>query len=82
MLSETIREKRHQSRAFLILHMCFNIGIILDPALGGVLADPVRSWPGSVLGTGSGANGISGRYRMLSARYSWRGVLLRADVPG
>ncbi|KAI5859220.1 major facilitator superfamily domain-containing protein [Tricharina praecox] len=45
MLSETIREKRHQSRAFLIMPMCFNVGIILGPALGGVLADPASSWP-------------------------------------
>jgi MFS family permease len=46
MVSETIREKRHQSRAFLILPMCFNIGIIVGPALGGMLADPASTWPG------------------------------------
>ena len=26
--------------------MCFNIGIIIGPILGGVLADPVGSYPG------------------------------------
>jgi MFS family permease len=46
MMSETVREKKHQSRAFLIMPMCFNIGIIIGPALGGILADPVTTWPG------------------------------------
>ncbi|KAF8245398.1 MFS general substrate transporter, partial [Wilcoxina mikolae CBS 423.85] len=46
MVSETVREKRHQSRAFLIMPMCFNIGIIVGPALGGLLADPASTWPG------------------------------------
>jgi MFS family permease len=45
MVSETVREKRHQSRAFLIMPMCFNIGIIVGPALGGLLADPASTWP-------------------------------------
>jgi predicted MFS family arabinose efflux permease len=46
MMSETVREKKHQSRAFLIMPMCFNIGIIIGPALGGILADPATTWPG------------------------------------
>ncbi|KAI5806315.1 major facilitator superfamily domain-containing protein [Geopyxis carbonaria] len=45
MMSETVREKRHQSRAFLIMPMCFNIGVIIGPALGGLLADPAESYP-------------------------------------
>lgn len=45
MMSETVREKKHQSRAFLIMPMCFNIGIIIGPALGGLLADPAQTWP-------------------------------------
>jgi hypothetical protein len=28
------------------LPMCFNIGIIIGPMLGGLLADPAVSWPG------------------------------------
>lgn len=46
MVSEVIVEKKYQSRAFLIMPMCFNIGIILGPMLGGLLADPVVGWPG------------------------------------
>lgn len=34
MLSEIIKEKRYQSRAFLLLPMCFNIGVIIGPVLG------------------------------------------------
>ncbi|KAI0540594.1 major facilitator superfamily domain-containing protein [Xylaria digitata] len=45
MISETIREKKYQSRAFLILPMTFNIGVIVGPILGGVLSDPANSYP-------------------------------------
>lgn len=34
MLSELIQEKRYQSRAFLLLPMCFNIGVVIGPLLG------------------------------------------------
>lgn len=46
MVTEVIVEKKYQSRAFLIMPMCFNIGIIVGPMLGGLLADPTVSWPG------------------------------------
>ncbi|KJR86684.1 MFS transporter [Sporothrix schenckii 1099-18] len=35
----------YQSRAFLILPMTFNIGVIIGPILGGVLSDPAHSYP-------------------------------------
>jgi len=34
MLSEIIEEKKYQSRAFLLLPMCFNIGVVIGPILG------------------------------------------------
>ena len=46
MVSEMIREKKYQSRAFLLLPMTFNIGVIIGPLMGGLLADPVGSYPG------------------------------------
>lgn len=60
MISEIIEQKRFQSRAFLLLPMCFNIGVIIGPMVGGALADPVQSYPGlfgpdSTLG---GKNGV------------------------
>lgn len=36
---------RYQSRAFLLFPMCFNIGVIIGPILGGLLADPAGSYP-------------------------------------
>ena len=45
MVSEIIKEKRFQSRAFLLLPMCFNIGVIIGPIMGGLLSDPVGSYP-------------------------------------
>ncbi|KAL4902264.1 hypothetical protein BDW74DRAFT_169725 [Aspergillus multicolor] len=60
MISESIEEKKYQSRAFILLPMCFNIGVIIGPILGGMLADPRRNYPqlfgpGSVFG---GQNGV------------------------
>lgn len=34
MISEIIKEKKYQSRAFLLLPMTFNIGVIIGPILG------------------------------------------------
>ncbi|KAK3994666.1 major facilitator superfamily domain-containing protein [Cladorrhinum sp. PSN332] len=45
MISETVQEKKYQSRAFLLLPMTFNIGTIIGPILGGLLSDPAGSYP-------------------------------------
>lgn len=45
MISEIVKEKKYQSRAFMILPMTFNIGVIIGPTLGGLLADPANSFP-------------------------------------
>ncbi|SPO01778.1 related to permease of the major facilitator superfamily [Cephalotrichum gorgonifer] len=60
MISEVIADKRYQSRAFLLLPMCFNVGVIIGPLLSSFLADPVHSLPG-LFGDDSlfgGANGV------------------------
>lgn len=44
-ISEIIREKRFQARAFLLLPMTFNIGVIVGPILGGILSDPAGTYP-------------------------------------
>jgi hypothetical protein len=44
-ISEIIREKKYQPRAFLLLPMTFNIGVIIGPVLGGILSDPAGSYP-------------------------------------
>ncbi|KAF2772418.1 MFS general substrate transporter [Teratosphaeria nubilosa] len=44
MISEMVKDKKYLSRAFLLLPMCFNIGVIVGPLLGGLLADPAGSY--------------------------------------
>ncbi|KAI5923148.1 major facilitator superfamily transporter [Camillea tinctor] len=45
MISETVREKKYQKRAFVILPMTYNIGVVIGPILGGILSDPAGSYP-------------------------------------
>lgn len=52
MVSEIVKEKKHQARAFLLMPMCFNIGVIIGPMLGGLLADPAATYPGIFGGIG------------------------------
>lgn len=59
MVSEIIKEKKYQARAFLLMPMCFNIGVIIGPVMGGVLADPAGSYP-SLFGTDSIFGGKAG----------------------
>ncbi|OTA33249.1 hypothetical protein BTJ68_06148 [Hortaea werneckii EXF-2000] len=59
MISEMVREKRFLSRAFLLLPMTFNIGVIIGPLLGGLLADPVGSYP-DIFGPGGSLGGKDG----------------------
>ena len=47
MVSEVIKEKKYQSRAFLLMPMCYNVGAVFGPALGGLLADPAGTYPAS-----------------------------------
>ena len=43
--AEIVREKKYQTKAFLLLPLVFNSGMVASLALGGLLADPVRSMP-------------------------------------
>ncbi|RDW82629.1 MFS multidrug transporter-like protein [Coleophoma cylindrospora] len=45
MISEIVREKKYQSRAFLLLPMCANAGTIIGPVLGGIMSDPAGNYP-------------------------------------
>jgi MFS family permease len=91
MISEIIKEKKYQSRAFLILPMTFNIGVIIGPILGmrfaldkseivadslagGVLADPVGSYP-SLFGPGSVIGGKDGVYWMRHWPYALPNII-------
>jgi MFS family permease len=41
MTAEIVKERKYQTRAFLILSLVFNSGMVAGLALGGCLADPV-----------------------------------------
>ncbi|KUJ17247.1 MFS general substrate transporter [Mollisia scopiformis] len=45
MIAEITKEKKYQSRAFLILPMSFNVAGIVGPIMGGLLADPAAIMP-------------------------------------
>jgi MFS family permease len=43
--AEIVRERRFQTKAFLLLPLVFNSGMVLSLALGGCLAEPVANLP-------------------------------------
>lgn len=65
---------RYQSRAFLLLPMCFNIGVIIGPILGGSLADPANSFP-QLFGPGSLLGGKDGVWWMQHWPYALPNIL-------
>ena len=74
MISEMIKEKKYQSRAFLLLPMTFNIGVIIGPLLGGLLADPAGSYPG-IFGPGGTIGGNEGVWWMMRWPYALPNVV-------
>ncbi|KAK5376091.1 hypothetical protein LTR20_000504 [Exophiala xenobiotica] len=74
MISEIIKEKKYQSRAFLLLPMCFNIGVVIGPILGGFLADPIASFP-NVFGPDSVIGGKDGVGWMKAFPYALPNVV-------
>ncbi|KAF2743806.1 MFS general substrate transporter, partial [Sporormia fimetaria CBS 119925] len=46
MTAETVKDRKHQTRAFLAPPLVFNSGRVAALAVGGCLADPVRNLPG------------------------------------
>ena len=45
MTAEIVKEKKYQTRAFLVLPLIFNSGRVAALAIGGCLADPVHNLP-------------------------------------
>ncbi|KAJ2967885.1 hypothetical protein NUW58_g10345 [Xylaria curta] len=45
MTAEVVRERKYQTKAFLLLPLVFNSGMVLSLALGGCLAEPVVNLP-------------------------------------
>lgn len=75
MVSEIVEEKKHQSRAFLLLPMCFNVGVIIGPIFGGLLADPIQSYP-NIFGPGSLIGGKQGVWWMRQWPYALPNMII------
>lgn len=43
MIADISSERKHQTRAFLLLPMMFNLGMVVGPLLSGFLADPIQT---------------------------------------
>ncbi|PNP49604.1 hypothetical protein THARTR1_09615 [Trichoderma harzianum] len=87
MISEIIREKKYQPRAFLLLPMTFNIGVIIGPILGGILSDPAGSYPSLFGNIGffvkfpyAAPNIVSFLFLLLAAVAVWLGLEETHDV--
>lgn len=74
MISEIVVEKKYQSRAFLLMPMCFNIGVIIGPLLGGWLADPAGTYPG-IFGPGGSIGGEEGVRWLMKYPYALPNVI-------
>ncbi|KAE8153910.1 MFS general substrate transporter [Aspergillus avenaceus] len=59
MIAENVKEKKYHSRAFLILPIGFNIASLFGPVMGGMLSDPVQSYP-TLFGANSSFGGEHG----------------------
>ena len=65
---------RYQSRAFLLMPMCFNVGVVIGPIMGGFLADPISSFP-STFGPGSTLGGKDGVGWMTAFPYALPNII-------
>ncbi|KAF6805931.1 major facilitator superfamily transporter [Colletotrichum sojae] len=74
MVSEIVEDKRYQSRAFLLLPMCFNAGVIIGPLMSGFLADPIHTLP-RLFGPGSLFGGADGTHWLKSFPYALPNLL-------
>lgn len=54
--------------------MCYNVGVIIGPIFGGMLADPVGSYPG-LFGPGSAIGGKDGVHWMQKYPFALPNVL-------
>lgn len=73
MVAETV-DKRWHPRAFLLLPAAFNVANVAGPILGGLLVDPIRSYP-HLFGAGSAFGGADGVQWMLRHPYALANML-------
>ncbi|KAL4934259.1 ASST-domain-containing protein [Aspergillus undulatus] len=69
MIAENVKEKKYHSRAFLILPIGFNIASLFGPVMGGMLSDPVRTYP-TLFGPNSSFGGENGVQWLMKYPYA------------
>ena len=75
MISEVVDEKRYQAKAFLLMPVTFNIGVIIGPLLGGLLQNPLARYP-SIFGPGSPFGGKDGVSYLREYPYALPNVIM------
>ncbi|RPB09501.1 MFS general substrate transporter, partial [Morchella conica CCBAS932] len=77
MITETVADKKYHSRAFIIPPLGFNLGAVIGPLLGGMLANPTsETSPASKLfGPGTFWGGKDGVAWMLRWKYALPNVV-------
>ncbi|KAF9890322.1 hypothetical protein FE257_005988 [Aspergillus nanangensis] len=68
-IAENVKEKKYHSRAFLILPIGFNIASLFGPVMGGMLSDPVKSYP-RLFGPNSSFGGETGVQWLITYPYA------------
>ncbi|KAI1324494.1 MFS general substrate transporter [Xylariaceae sp. FL0255] len=48
MVSEIVKERRFQAKAFVLMPMCYNISAIISPLIAGLLADLAGQYPNTL----------------------------------
>ncbi|CAD6504791.1 BgTH12-00294 [Blumeria graminis f. sp. triticale] len=57
MVGELVTNPKHETRAYAIMPFVWSVGTVLGPAIGGILADPTRSFPNTF-----SRDGVFGHY--------------------
>lgn len=70
-----ILSSRYQAKAFLIMPVTFNVGILIGPLIGGWLQDPIHTFP-KLFGSNSRFGGKNGVNWMTKFPYALPNLLI------
>ena len=73
--SDSLTVIRYQPKAFVILPVTFNFGVLVGPVLGGYLQNPVETYP-NTFGPGSKLGGENGVQWMIDYPYAFPNIII------